>query len=205
MNHSRFNQQILPALFLAVLMPAIASAYTLTCKSKDFKYNLCQTNGQISRATLKKQLSSSSCIYGRSWGYQGWGLWVNYGCAADFEVSTFGPPAPNPTPYPPNPFPPYPPPPQPPNPAPWPDQVPYWAIGRWQTTTLFRGEFRYIQIYPGGSAVYYGPDGPAQGYWYRDSIRFYDGNVWPVSRDKYTGQMRINVSNATQLIFRRVG
>jgi hypothetical protein len=199
MNRFGFKKNSLLVLVLIALLPSIASPYTLTCKSKDFKYNLCQTNGQISRATLKKQLSNSSCIYGRSWGYQGWGLWVNYGCSADFEVTTFGP-APNP--YPPNPFPPYPP---PPSPSPWPTQVPSWAIGRWQSTTLFRGEFRYIQIYPSGSTVYYGPDGPAQGYWYMDSIRYYDGGSMPIYRDKYTGQMRVNISNAVQLMFRRVG
>ncbi len=203
-----FKKHGLFIVLLAFLWPVLASAYTLTCKSKDFKYNVCKTNGQIARATLKKQLSTSSCIYGRSWGYQGYGLWVNHGCQADFEVTTFGPPpipSPKPPYYPPpNPYPPFPSPPT--DPGPWPDQVPSWAIGRWQTTTLFRGEYRYIQIYPSGSAVYYGPDGPAQCYWYRDTLRFYDGGVMTVRPDNYyKTQIRIDISNATQLIFRRVG
>jgi Protein of unknown function (DUF3011) len=202
-GRSEFKRRGLFTLIVVLLCPVLAGAYTLTCKSKDFNYSMCQTNGRIVRATLKKQLSNSACIYGRSWGYQGYGLWVNHGCQRDFEVTTYGPPAPKPpSPYPPNPFPPYPTP--QPEPGPWPDQVPYWAIGRWQSTMPFRGDYRYIQIYPSGSAVYYGPDGPASAYWYRDSIRFYDGGVMNVYRD-VSGQIRVDLSSATRLYFRRVG
>ena len=198
-----FEKVGLLLIIASLVLPDLASAYGLTCKSKDFKYKLCSMNGRIVRATMKRQLSNSPCVYGRSWGYQGYGLWVNHGCQADFEVSTSGPPFPNPAPYPPNPFPPYPPP--YPSPGPWPDQVPSWAIGRWQTVTPFRGEFRYVQIYPSGSAVYYGPDGPAQGYWYMNTIRFYDGGVMNVRQDGFSGRIRIDISTMTQLTFRRVG
>jgi hypothetical protein len=37
-------------------------------------------------ARIIRQRSESDCIYGRTWGYDGRGIWVDRGCRADFEL-----------------------------------------------------------------------------------------------------------------------
>lgn len=35
---------------------------------------------------IVRQRSEADCIYGRTWGYDRQGIWVDRGCRADFEV-----------------------------------------------------------------------------------------------------------------------
>ena len=55
------------------------------CESIDNRRNWCGTHGAREIA-LVNQLSDSSCIRNRSWGYSGRGIWVDRGCRADFRV-----------------------------------------------------------------------------------------------------------------------
>lgn len=57
----------------------------LYCESRDYQYTFCPT-GRVRVAELVNQRSQSPCDYGRSWGYQSDGIWVDRGCAAEFAV-----------------------------------------------------------------------------------------------------------------------
>jgi hypothetical protein len=54
------------------------------CESRDYQEAYCPTGG--GRAFLVRQVSRAQCIEGRTWGQNRRGIWVNNGCAADFEV-----------------------------------------------------------------------------------------------------------------------
>lgn len=55
------------------------------CESRDNRYRHCPT--RIGRnVELVRQISSSSCVYNRSWGYDRNGIWVDRGCRAEFVV-----------------------------------------------------------------------------------------------------------------------
>jgi hypothetical protein len=58
---------------------------TFYCASDDFNLHGCpvDTYGGV---RLVRQRSESPCIYGRTWGYDGRGVWVDRGCRADFAV-----------------------------------------------------------------------------------------------------------------------
>lgn len=77
----------------AVAGPASAQYYggstnysgdTIRCESNDNRTRECATNG--GQVQLVRQLSSASCIEGRSWGYGRNGIWVSQGCRAEFRV-----------------------------------------------------------------------------------------------------------------------
>jgi Protein of unknown function (DUF3011) len=74
--------------FIALLSTAHASDY-LDCRSSNYRYTYCRadTNNNV---RLSRQLSGSSCDYGRSWGYDKRGIWVDNGCAASFEYGSRG-------------------------------------------------------------------------------------------------------------------
>ena len=57
----------------------------ISCSSDDMHRHYCaaDTRGGV---RLVKQNSESSCRQGRSWGYDGRGIWVDHGCRADFQV-----------------------------------------------------------------------------------------------------------------------
>ena len=55
------------------------------CESRDDRYHHCPAN--IRReAQLVRQLSSSRCVYNRSWGFDRNGVWVDRGCRGEFAV-----------------------------------------------------------------------------------------------------------------------
>ncbi len=58
---------------------------TFRCESKGNQYNYCSLpiRGHVE---IYKQLSSSSCTYGRSWGADRNRVWVSNGCRAEFAV-----------------------------------------------------------------------------------------------------------------------
>lgn len=61
----------------------------LVCESRDFRYQFCnaQTRGGV---RLVNQISRSECIEGRTWGYDRRGVWVDQGCAGEFETGRGG-------------------------------------------------------------------------------------------------------------------
>jgi hypothetical protein len=59
---------------------------TITCKSEHYRYNRCPAYVGGRRVRLNNQLSDASCVRGSSWGVDRDGIWVNNGCAAEFEI-----------------------------------------------------------------------------------------------------------------------
>jgi Protein of unknown function (DUF3011) len=64
---------------------ASGQGQVVSCSSDDMHRHYCQadTRGGVQ---LIKQHSDSSCQQGRSWGFDGRGIWVDHGCRADFQV-----------------------------------------------------------------------------------------------------------------------
>lgn len=57
------------------------------CASNDYNYNMCQVDvGRGGRVYISRQISNTSCIEGRNWGYNRAGVWVDGGCEAEFVV-----------------------------------------------------------------------------------------------------------------------
>jgi hypothetical protein len=61
-----------------------AQSKSLTCESFGGEYNYCKANTD-NKVKLDKRLSLSSCTYGRDWGYDRRGIWVDHGCRAEFN------------------------------------------------------------------------------------------------------------------------
>jgi hypothetical protein len=57
----------------------------VVCESQDGKRARCNTSTSDGVAVVR-QFSRSSCIQGRSWGYDADGIWVDEGCRAEFVV-----------------------------------------------------------------------------------------------------------------------
>lgn len=60
---------------------------TVVCESRDWRRHYCaaDTLGQI---TIGRQLTSENrCVAGRTWGFDGKGIWVDRGCRAEFLIA----------------------------------------------------------------------------------------------------------------------
>ncbi len=55
------------------------------CASNDLGFNDCRVNTDFGVQILR-QRSEAPCIYGRTWGYDERGIWVDRGCRADFQL-----------------------------------------------------------------------------------------------------------------------
>ncbi|MBP2647085.1 MAG: hypothetical protein H6Q77_709 [Gemmatimonadetes bacterium] len=57
----------------------------ITCQSQDGRYSRCfaPTEGQV---TLHRQLSNTTCVLNRNWGFDANGVWVDNGCRGEFAV-----------------------------------------------------------------------------------------------------------------------
>lgn len=62
-----------------------ASVDVVRCESHEFRRNFCDV-GRARGVELADQTSEAACIEGRTWGYDGRSLWVDRGCAGEFEV-----------------------------------------------------------------------------------------------------------------------
>jgi hypothetical protein len=73
------------AALVALLVAPPAFARTVRCESRDYRHAYCPvpTYGDVQ---LRFERSRSACYYGRSWGYDHRGIWVDRGCRADFAV-----------------------------------------------------------------------------------------------------------------------
>lgn len=58
----------------------------LVCRSNNFQRRYCPADIGHGAAALVRQLSERSCVFGRSWAYDRRGIWVDDGCAAEFEI-----------------------------------------------------------------------------------------------------------------------
>ena len=57
----------------------------VVCESRDFRYRHCPAPVRRD-VDLVRQFSRTECRYGRTWGYDRLGVWVDRGCAAEFVV-----------------------------------------------------------------------------------------------------------------------
>lgn len=55
----------------------------IECRSDENRYRRCSVNTE-NRVEMLRQLSNSSCVRGRSWGYDRSSIWVDNGCQARF-------------------------------------------------------------------------------------------------------------------------
>jgi len=58
--------------------------YSVTCSSVDDRYTTCAWNERQGRPEIIEQLSRTSCIEGRTWGWKKNQIWVDNGCRARF-------------------------------------------------------------------------------------------------------------------------
>jgi hypothetical protein len=74
-------------ILLAALTVGAAAAQTIYCASDDMRRHYCgaDTRGGVQ---MIRQRSDASCIQGRTWGYDGRGIWVDRGCRADFAMNS---------------------------------------------------------------------------------------------------------------------
>jgi hypothetical protein len=64
-----------------------AQAQTITCASDDMHRHTCQVDAR-GGVQLARQISGSSCTFGRTWGYNANEIWVDRGCRAEFQVGS---------------------------------------------------------------------------------------------------------------------
>ena len=72
---------------IAGLAGTASADQTIRCESKGNRYTTCPISDH-GYVRLDRQLSSTSCIQGRSWDYDRRSIWVDDGCRADFVVET---------------------------------------------------------------------------------------------------------------------
>ena len=70
--------------------PNPPSGTTIACESRDYQQNYCGAGTRVRRAWVAQQQSQSPCIQGRTWGYDGNGVWVTQGCSAIFAFEGGG-------------------------------------------------------------------------------------------------------------------
>jgi len=72
---------------VALAASAAMAQGTIYCASDDMRRHYCavDTRGGVN---IARQRSDASCIAGRTWGYDGRGIWVDRGCRADFYLSS---------------------------------------------------------------------------------------------------------------------
>ena len=67
--------------------PGWDKAIRVRCESPDFHYRMCQVDtGRGSAVRITRQISRTACVEGRTWGFNRAGIWVDKGCAAEFQV-----------------------------------------------------------------------------------------------------------------------
>jgi Protein of unknown function (DUF3011) len=65
--------------------PGYPGGQTIYCASDDGRRNWCRVDTRGGVRLVKKR-SDASCDYGRDWGYDRNGIWVDRGCRADFAT-----------------------------------------------------------------------------------------------------------------------
>jgi Protein of unknown function (DUF3011) len=65
------------------------NGYNIYCASDNGRRNVCPTDTR-GGVELIRQRSGSPCDFGRTWGYDRRGVWVDRGCRADFQIGGGG-------------------------------------------------------------------------------------------------------------------
>ncbi len=60
--------------------------YTVDCRSSRYRYVRCPVDIRRGQVEILREFSSTRCQFGRNWGYDAGGIWVNDGCQAEFAV-----------------------------------------------------------------------------------------------------------------------
>ena len=82
---------LLPSLVSLLVVQAAYADQTIGCSSKHGKYTHCRIDDmRDKRARLSRQLSSTRCKKGQTWGTDKRGIWVDKGCRAEFRLSNRG-------------------------------------------------------------------------------------------------------------------
>jgi len=69
----------------AVSAAPVPQVQTMSCSSDDMRRHGCSVDTRDG-VFIVRQRSEADCAYGRTWGYDRQGIWVDRGCRADFEV-----------------------------------------------------------------------------------------------------------------------
>ena len=73
------------------MMPGRASAQgTVVCESHHGRREYCAVGDARGGVEMVRQLSGPPCERGRTWGFDGRGVWVDHNCKAEFRVLTYG-------------------------------------------------------------------------------------------------------------------
>ena len=73
------------------LLPGRASAQgTVVCESEHGRRNYCAVGDARGGVEMVRQLGGAPCERGRSWGFDGRGIWVDHECKAEFRVLAYG-------------------------------------------------------------------------------------------------------------------
>lgn len=65
--------------------PYAGPGAVFVCKSENYQQNYCGADTRFG-VTMTRQISRSACIRGRTWGFDGRGVWVTQGCEAEFMI-----------------------------------------------------------------------------------------------------------------------
>jgi Protein of unknown function (DUF3011) len=65
------------------------NGYNIYCASDDMRRTHCPTDTRGGVQLIRKR-SGSACDFGRTWGYDRGGIWVDRGCRADFQIGGTG-------------------------------------------------------------------------------------------------------------------
>jgi len=60
--------------------------FVVSCASSDGRRHYCQVDSGSGDIRLRRQVSEAACRRDDTWGVDRRGIWVDHGCAADFEV-----------------------------------------------------------------------------------------------------------------------
>ena len=85
MTKDRLSLVFVAAALLAAFAASAQARSTISCESREYRYNRCETFTD-GYAKLISQQSQAPCIRGQTWGYDERGVWVDKGCAGEFEV-----------------------------------------------------------------------------------------------------------------------
>lgn len=200
MGRGAVARALLVAAFAAA-WPAAATSQApqqITCGSRNLQHNFCRVGGiTIRHVEIARRISRSACDYGRSWGFQRNGVWVNHGCEAVFALN---PRASGPGwgggwdgGW---------------NASPW--SPPGWAIGRWQSRDRWQGRPVLLTIYPEGPVRWVAAGWSSRGmrgHWRAgDTILLDDGTRIAVDRTSFDARtIRLEWRGGQWMNFRRIG
>ena len=85
MTKHRLSLVFIAAALLAAFAASAQARSNISCESREYRYNRCETDTD-GYARLLSQQSQAPCIRGQTWGYDDRGVWVDEGCAGEFEV-----------------------------------------------------------------------------------------------------------------------